>query len=1049
MSGLFNRFTDNGYIYVNTLTTGSKANKLHLIDTIENKTIELKGFSKSTIDLSTFNWIAENKDRNWWWQLQALPILSNYIEAYSLLTNEAKDQYFNFCLEVIINWKNNTSKYTSPLAWHDHATAFRLRNVINWLFFCYQNGYSDQLVEFENFFQDLIRMHIDWLLDNNNYSKFTNHGFDQSMIIYVISLMIKGLDNEKIISRQRLESEIQFAFTEDGVHKENSPGYQKFMLSRLKGLSVLQYFNEDDLYSDISSLIVKAEEFLKAVTMPNGYLPMVGDTQSKNLGILGGEKKIFDYSGSGYFIIKDKSNDDLDIYLLLKNSHLSNYHRHDDDCSIFLMINGEIVLSDGGLYSHEEKDEDRIFVRSIYAHNVPVVEGAKVVRDVRLLSCSPSMVYDASSKIVTMTSYMYGKKVIRSVDFSQLNKSKLIVTDFMEDIDSYINQNFYFTHGTQCKNHQNNLSVIQRDYSDFLVEFEFSKAPISIVSNDVIVSYKYNQKSLAQRIYVENDSNHVRFTMQFKKTNDFFIIKYRGQQEVTISRNNNWLYDDLIHNNYTHHILSLRWLLDIDDLKIVEQIVIDFYQYHESLTTIKSRYYSGRVADHTTAIRLQTLSALKARYIQLGLCIPSVIEKEFTKNLMFIVDGISYKPSNNHGLSCDLSVLSCASKDYNHISSEIIIFILERVFLQLQGMFFPTGECKEHSISYQEYNLQLLKTAYDLINLLNIEFNGKFEKESNNIESIFINTKKITKILCGFALKSDETYFTIGDTFLLPNSQILESIFHSSIAHIALMPYSKMNGLMLSAKSGFASFRNDIYHFYFTASWHSYVHKQNDDLSCSLVYKGRQLFLDGGYSDIVSKAKFNSSSEMHHSLPMISGESWHGKVKDDGGISQIINAIYSENIYGVVAKSNRIKNCMIYRAVFSEGKALHILDYCTPIHHKVEVVFLIPMDYIIEINVPDNIVIITCSNDEVITMRNKHKGTWNVIDSEYLLDKSTIGTCYRLTFFSETNASSVSINNDCIDFYDILLSKDDTISITKESKSLTLLDVNETKVYDV
>ena len=55
---------------------------------------------------------------------------------------------------------------------------------------------------------------------------------------------------------------------------------------------------------------------------------------------------------------------------------MSNYHRHDDDLSIYFFYNDELILGDCGLYSHEEDDVDRKFIRSYKAHCVPFVKDA-------------------------------------------------------------------------------------------------------------------------------------------------------------------------------------------------------------------------------------------------------------------------------------------------------------------------------------------------------------------------------------------------------------------------------------------------------------------------------------------------------------------------------------------------------------------------------------------------------------------------------------------------------------------------------------------------
>lgn len=451
-----NKLTPQAIKYIASITkTDNQESYKKLKAIFDDQTIELKSFEDTYLDITSFNWSGIERDRNWWWQLQSFPFLNWYIDSYGLQNKEEKSTYFLFCIEAIDNWIAKTKNNDSPLAWHDHATAFRIRNIINWLVFCYIQ--EIEVIEPSDSIDlpSLIFKHFEWLLDDQNYSKYTNHGFDQAMIILTIGAMFDAerLETQRLISRQRLKEEIEFAFTDEGVHKENSPGYQKFMLGRLKQLRTLESLGEQNITQIAESYIEKAEIFLVAITLPDGSLPMIGDTKGFELGILGKDivqesYKVFDYSKSGYVIVKGNSEKVGDFYFLLKNCHNSNYHRHDDDLMIYLWCNGETVLGDGGLYSHNEKSKIRKFIRSSLAHSVPFSSGI-IERDNSKLEKLPELFFDKKKKLIVGKSYATGSKISRTVNIENISQGIIEIYDEVQSLPLFIN--YFFSENSSIK----------------------------------------------------------------------------------------------------------------------------------------------------------------------------------------------------------------------------------------------------------------------------------------------------------------------------------------------------------------------------------------------------------------------------------------------------------------------------------------------------------------------------------------------------------------------------------------------------------------------
>lgn len=500
-----------------TINTTSQESYKKLKKLFLDQTIELKSFEDTVLDITNFNWSSINRDRNWWWQAHALPFLNWYIDSYSLQNKEERTKYFSLCIAAIDNWNVKIKKYESPLAWHDHGTAFRIRNIVNWITFCYMQGIEVISLSDNINLSKLIIEHIEWLLDSKNYSQYTNHGFDQAMILLTVSIMFDTdeLEIQRFVSRQRLEEEIKFAFTDEGVHKENSPGYQKFMLGRLKQLRSLKSLGEQIISNLAESYIEKAEEFLKAITLPDGYLPMIGDTKGFEVGILDNSTneenhKIFDYSKSGYFIVKGNSANIGHYYLLMKNCHDSNYHRHDDDLMLYLWCNGETILGDGGLYSHDESSKIRKFIRSNLAHSVPFSSGI-VERDKNKLKKMPILSFDQKVGLIIGESYTSGFKIKRIVDITEIDQGILKIYDEVPNLPLFIN--YYFGENSNIKVIKNNKLLVSVDKVFCEIEFSsmrsvnFYRGDNDDARESSLMSKKYGENIDNMRILLSSSKN--------------------------------------------------------------------------------------------------------------------------------------------------------------------------------------------------------------------------------------------------------------------------------------------------------------------------------------------------------------------------------------------------------------------------------------------------------------------------------------------------------------------------------------------------------------
>ena len=371
-----------------------------------------------------------------------------------------------------------------------------------------------------------------------NYSKHTNHGFDQALIQYQIGLSFYSdvFSDSFDIGSERLMDELKFAFTEEGVHKENSPGYQSFMLARVQSLIALRGLGDSIISPLAEEYKDKASSFLCAITLPDGTLPLIGDTR----GAVFGERNeitqdliVYDYAASGYVIIKGRDSSGLEFCLILKNSHESNYHRHDDDLSLYFYYDGVTFFGDGGLLSYNEKDPHRIFLRSPLAHSVPVLN-RDAIRDRNKLSEFPTIEWVTDS-VFKATSWMFGVKVTRQIDFTDICLGKIVVLDQCIAPESVeLKSNFMIPDCDDIKIIQNEV-LLQNGCRTVSLSSDSGINPLSIyqgssncITDSAILSEKYGEIRDATR--VSFDGNQKAYEI------GFFTNRFEEDQKGVIDK---------------------------------------------------------------------------------------------------------------------------------------------------------------------------------------------------------------------------------------------------------------------------------------------------------------------------------------------------------------------------------------------------------------------------------------------------------------------------------------------------------------------------------
>ncbi|GEP61436.1 heparinase II/III family protein [Reyranella soli] len=366
---------------------------------VRNGEFEFKGFPATKADLPV-DWTSNPlNNRTWLWQTTSFNFFPWLMACHAMDGDKRAIDLALRCVEAWLAQLPALEKKGFEFAWHDHATALRTQHVL-WLlkYLEARRLRPKKLALLKRF---LVKM-SERLFEEGFYSRHTNHGIEQARVLALVAISLPQLQDAskwRAVALTRLRSELEFAFAADGVHVENSPAYHVFV-TRLF-CRIYSYFSSQelgDLGRAIEVAMPLAMHYLTHVTRPDGLLPPIGDTEMTSvtnpfMGFEGAEHyqcvqfslsagKLGSvptethslFTASGWYIERDTWKATRH-YLVFKAGYLSEYHRHDDDLSIYLWAFGEDWLVDGGLLHYKENEAQRIYLRSRLAHNLPILLG--------------------------------------------------------------------------------------------------------------------------------------------------------------------------------------------------------------------------------------------------------------------------------------------------------------------------------------------------------------------------------------------------------------------------------------------------------------------------------------------------------------------------------------------------------------------------------------------------------------------------------------------------------------------------------------------------
>lgn len=370
---------------------------------VHDDIVAVPGFPDAVVRLFD-DWSADpHGSRSWQWTIAAFRFIPSVI-AHHARSDDASA--LEWALRALRTWREAVRGELKDyeFARNDHAVASQAESLVFLLAYLHIRGLREDAQEA---IAKAIHEHADLLGTEEFYSRHTNHGIEQARALAVIADIFADDPRSKermSLAIERLVDELDFAFTKEGVHVENSPGYHAYVC--LSFLKIRDYFPHEEiaaLADRIDALMPRAIRYLVHMTRPDGTFPVIGDTVNNPVtdyfrryratrdhahlryAVSDGAQGVPPpqttalYPQAGYFIARDAWHPPGEgrkaFHLIFRCGYRSRYHRHDDDLSLVLYCGGEDWLVDSGAYSYAEQDPLRQYMRSKWAHNVPVIAG--------------------------------------------------------------------------------------------------------------------------------------------------------------------------------------------------------------------------------------------------------------------------------------------------------------------------------------------------------------------------------------------------------------------------------------------------------------------------------------------------------------------------------------------------------------------------------------------------------------------------------------------------------------------------------------------------
>ena len=330
---------------------------------------------KKTFPDSGIDWASKNMSKLWRYNLHYFDYLFDAGRSH-----DAK-------VHLISDWIAKNSPGIGD-AWEPYTLSLR---IVNWIKFFMEEGVTLR----EGWLHSLYKQAL-WLESTVEYHVLANHYLKNGVALFFAGLYFEGKDADRWLAKGKriLDSEMEEQFLPDGGHYERSPMYHAIsvvdyldVLNLMAASSRAMTFEEADRFK---TRISQALEFLDDICLPDGEIPLFNDAA---IGIAPPPADILAYANrivaykrrdvsngltvkekphTGYYVLRDGS----DMMVIDCGAVGPDYqpgHAHADTLSFELVVNGQRIIVDTGVYDYEPGPR-RVYVRSTKAHNTLCVD---------------------------------------------------------------------------------------------------------------------------------------------------------------------------------------------------------------------------------------------------------------------------------------------------------------------------------------------------------------------------------------------------------------------------------------------------------------------------------------------------------------------------------------------------------------------------------------------------------------------------------------------------------------------------------------------------
>jgi hypothetical protein len=366
--------------------------------------LELPGRSPQTI---TLPFSAKDPEKSLFIAYLGVPRL--LLIAYELT---GRREFYLTAKDIILAWAEYEQRAWLPrgLLWNDHAVAGRIISLANfWRFYRNDREYDPGTARV---ILELVARTSKLLADPSHFTAATNHGVMQNLALWHYSLAFPTLPQTAQyhdLALERMRDALAFQMNEEGAVLEHSPSYQLGGMIRLRDAIEYLRWLKMPIPDDWLLKQERAKQFYKNLRLPDGSLPVFGDTSSgidydKRLRYHVADPKFLGdvlrpvpfslYPVAGYSIWWDGLDKWPDVrqlaQVVLAWSHFPGHaHKHADEMSLWLWARGRRWITNTGDWPNGSK---RDAAQSWAGSNAPhlIGESAESSRQTRLLYSATS-----------------------------------------------------------------------------------------------------------------------------------------------------------------------------------------------------------------------------------------------------------------------------------------------------------------------------------------------------------------------------------------------------------------------------------------------------------------------------------------------------------------------------------------------------------------------------------------------------------------------------------------------------------------------------------